>query len=175
MLTKRTPCFLPTESFPLQRATRTIWLTTRTSDPSRSPKWGGRNELSIHLKEQTRVCLSGRCSDTSSQQFPLREEQSANHSWSVMTRTSSFFSLSDESWAAVVFCITDWLQLNTSGFLMVFFFSPESTHFKKIKKMCVSWLCNQLYSLTKVFWLCLFLKICDLFCWSLNENLSCTI
>lgn len=43
-LTKRTPCSLPAASFPLQRPARTTWSTTRTSDRSRNPKWGGRNE-----------------------------------------------------------------------------------------------------------------------------------
>lgn len=42
--TKRTPCFLPLVSFPLQRPARTMWSTTLTSGRSRNPKWGGRNE-----------------------------------------------------------------------------------------------------------------------------------
>lgn len=41
---KRTPCFLPLVSFPLQRPARTMWSTTLTSGRSRNPKWGGRNE-----------------------------------------------------------------------------------------------------------------------------------
>lgn len=127
LLTKRTPCFLPTGLFPLRKAARTIWSTTRTSDPSRSPKWGGRNELSIRLKEQTSVCLSGLVlrhvlSEISSQRGAVRQsDQDQDQNQQLLVPVRSKLS-------CPCHLCTDWIQLKVLEFCYRFLF-PGSTQY----------------------------------------------